>query len=131
MLAKTTVAQRVRERTLETDTSRCAATSATTRSTCRPGWGSWLPVARRDPPVTDLGPSGLPVRSSLRLWVLLAATLGWLWASSVFAPWAADRAPRLWLYDLLFYLRVVLLAWAAAEVLRCALRRTWPRPAEA
>lgn len=73
----------------------------------------------------------MPARSSLRPWMLLAATLGWLWANSVFAPWAADRAPRLWLYDLLFYLRFALLAWAAVEVLRFALRRTAPRPAEA
>lgn len=51
----------------------------------------------------------------LRLALLLLATLAWLWASSPYTPWAADRAPRLWLYDLLFYLRVVLLAWLAAE----------------
>lgn len=61
--------------------------------------------------------------SSLRPWALLAATLFWLWASSVFTPWAEDRAPRLWLYDLLFYLRFALLFWAIAEVLRLALRR--------
>lgn len=61
--------------------------------------------------------------SSLRLWTLLAAVLFWLWASSVFTPWAEDRAPRLWLYDLLFYLRFVLLFWAAAEGLRLAWRR--------
>lgn len=57
----------------------------------------------------------MPPASSLRPWCLLAATLAWLWASSVFTPWAADRLPRLWLYDTLFYLRYVLLLWAAAE----------------
>jgi hypothetical protein len=72
----------------------------------------------------------MSVPSSLRLWVLLAATIAWCWANSVFSPWAVDRAPRLWLYDLLFYLRFALLAWAAAEVLRIALRRAPPRRAE-
>lgn len=55
------------------------------------------------------------MRQRPRLALLLLATLAWLWAASVQTPWAADRAPRLWLYDLLFYLRVVLLAWLAAE----------------
>jgi hypothetical protein len=59
----------------------------------------------------------------LRPWLLLAATLLWLWASSVFTPWAEDRAPRLWLYDLLFYLRFALLFWAVAEILHLAWRR--------
>ena len=65
---------------------------------------------------------------SLRLWILLAATLLWLWASSVFTPWAADRAPRLWLYDLLFYLRFVLLLWGVAEILHLALQRQLATP---
>lgn len=69
--------------------------------------------------------------SPLRLWMLLAAIVAWLWASSVFTPWAGDRAARLWLYDLLFYMRFVLLFWAAAEVLRMVLARTGPPLAEA
>lgn len=73
----------------------------------------------------------MSVPPSLRLWMLLAAIVAWLWAGSVSTPWAADRAPRLWLYDLLFYLRFVLLFWAAAEVLRIALHRARPRLAEA
>lgn len=72
----------------------------------------------------------MPVPTSLRCWSLLAATLAWLWANSVFSPWAVDVAPRLWLYDLLFYLRFALLFWATAEVLRIALRRSRPRWAE-
>ncbi len=63
--------------------------------------------------------------ASARPWLLLLATLAWLWATSVFTPWAADRAPRLWLYDLLFYARVVLVAWGLAE---CAW--WWWRPAQ-
>lgn len=59
----------------------------------------------------------------LRLWILLALALGWCWATSVFTPWAVDRAPRLWLYDVLFYLRVLLLSWGACELLRALLRR--------
>ena len=61
--------------------------------------------------------------ASLRPWLLLLASLAWLWATSVFTPWAADRAPRLWLYDLLFYLGFALLFWGGAEALRLALRR--------
>ena len=76
----------------------------------------------------------MSVPSPLRLWMLLAAILAWCWAGSVFSPWAVDRAPRLWLYDLLFYLRFALLAWAAAEILRIALqialRRGRPRRAD-
>lgn len=64
--------------------------------------------------------------ASPRPWILLIATLAWLWASSVFTPWAADRAPRMWLYDLLFYLRFVLLFWGGGELLRLALRRGSP-----
>jgi len=72
----------------------------------------------------------MSVPSSLRLWMLLAATIAWFWAGSVFSPWAVDRAPRLWLYDLLFYLRFALLFWAAAEILRIVLRRARPRLVE-
>ena len=67
--------------------------------------------------------SPMRFRASLRPWILLLATLAWLWANSVFTPWAEDRAPRLWLYDLLFYLRFVLLFWGGGELLRLALRR--------
>jgi hypothetical protein len=61
--------------------------------------------------------------ASPRPWILLLATLAWLWATSVFTPWAEDRAPRMWLYDLLFYLRFALLFWGGGELLRLALRR--------
>ena len=64
--------------------------------------------------------------ASPRPWILLLATLAWLWASSVFTPWAEDRAPRMWLYDLLFYLRFLLLFWGGGELLRLALRRASP-----
>ena len=50
----------------------------------------------------------------------MLAFLAWCWARSVLTPWAASREPRLWLYDALFYLGFVLLAWAAAEVLAFA-----------
>ena len=46
---------------------------------------------------------------------LFGGVLAWLWLWSVHTPWAADLAPRLWLYDLLFYIRVVLVAWLLAE----------------
>ena len=59
----------------------------------------------------------------LRLWTLCLLGLAWCWASSVFTPWAADLAPRLWLYDVLYYARVLLLFWGACEVLRGLLRR--------
>lgn len=77
-------------------------------------------------------PAGRPTHSlsAPRLWFLLVATLAWLWASSVFTPWAADREPRLWLYDLLFYLRYALSFWGIAELLRLALRREHMRPSQ-
>jgi hypothetical protein len=62
----------------------------------------------------------------LRPWLLLASGLAWLWAASAFTPWAADPAPRLWLYDTLFYLRYALLFWAAAEALHLAFH--WREP---
>lgn len=49
------------------------------------------------------------------LFACVAASL-WLW--SVYTPWAADLAPRLWLYDVLYYTRVLLVAWLLAEVAR-------------
>lgn len=74
-------------------------------------------------------PPSLPPRrlQPLRLVLLLAATLAWLWAISPCTPWAADRAPRLWLYDLLFYARFALLAWLAAEIALALFRRTHRR----
>ena len=63
----------------------------------------------------------------LRLWTLFALALAWCWASSVFTPWAVDLAPRLWLYDVLFYARVVLLFWGACELLRVLLGHDWRR----
>jgi len=63
-----------------------------------------------------------------RLVLLLAATLAWLWAISPYAPRAADRAPRLWLYDLLFYVRAVLLAWTVAEIAFALFRGTRRSP---
>lgn len=56
--------------------------------------------------------------TTLRIGALLACVAAWLWLWSIHTPWAADPAPRLWLYDLLFYARVVLVAWLLAE---CAL----------
>ena len=53
--------------------------------------------------------------STARLAALFIGVLGWLWSWSVHTPWAADTAPRLWLYDLLFYARVLLAAWVLAE----------------
>ena len=47
---------------------------------------------------------------------LAAVIASWWWASSVFSPLAASMAPRMWLYDTLFYLRFVLLAWAMVAV---------------
>jgi hypothetical protein len=41
----------------------------------------------------------------------------WLWAGSIFTPWATSTDPRLWLYDALFYTRFVLLFWGAFELL--------------
>jgi len=60
---------------------------------------------------------------ALRLWILFTLALLRGWAGSVFTPWAVDLAPRLWLYDVLFYARVLLLFWAGCEVLRVLLRR--------
>ena len=51
----------------------------------------------------------------LRVGALLACVAAWLWLWSIYTPWAQDLAPRLWLYDLLFYARVVLIAWVLAE----------------
>jgi hypothetical protein len=64
--------------------------------------------------------------ASLRPWGLLAATLLWFWASSVYTPWAEDRLHRLWLYDALFYARFGLMFWAAAEIAMLVFR--WREP---
>src|SRR5688572_32389413 len=92
--------------------------AATGRDMRRSADGCALCWPDRDRPNTRMR---LP--SPLRLWILLAAIVAWLWAGSVFTPWAGDRAARLWLYDFLFYMRFVLLFWAAAEVLRMVLAR--------
>lgn len=71
-----------------------------------------------------------PIRTTTpaRLATLFVVVAAWLWSWSIHTPWAADTAPRLWLHDLLYYLRVALVAWVLAE---CALwawhpaRRTW------
>lgn len=68
----------------------------------------------------------MTLSSALRPWALLAATLAWLWASSIFTPWAEDRLPRLWLYDILYYLRYVLIFWALAEVIHLVFH--WRQP---
>ncbi|MGH8107515.1 MAG: hypothetical protein ACREO1_02200 [Arenimonas sp.] len=54
---------------------------------------------------------------SLRLYFLFVIFATWFWANSIFAPWATSSNPRLWLYDLLFYTRFVLLFWGAIELL--------------
>jgi len=64
-------------------------------------------------------------RTIFRLALLLALTSAWAWAGSVFAPWATSPAPRLWLYDTLFYLRFLLLFWGMAELLHAL--ATWRR----
>ncbi|MBF6024653.1 hypothetical protein [Lysobacter niastensis] len=56
-----------------------------------------------------LSPS--PLRASL--W--LALVLTWVWAGSVFTPWAEDLDHRLWLYDTRYYLGFALLFWGIAE----------------
>lgn len=41
----------------------------------------------------------------------------WFWANSLFTPWATSIDPMLWLYDVLFYTRFVLMFWAVFELL--------------
>jgi hypothetical protein len=55
-------------------------------------------------------------RIALRRWLLCLALPIWAWSRSTLTPWAVDREPRLWLYDALYYLGFVLLAWALAEL---------------
>lgn len=54
---------------------------------------------------------------SLRIFVFFLIFISWFWANSIFAPWATSMDPRLWLYDLLFYTRFVLMFWAAFELI--------------
>ena len=54
--------------------------------------------------------------TTTRVAALSACIAAWLWLWSIYTPWAADRAPRLWLYDVLYYARVLLVAWLLAEV---------------
>ncbi|WP_162301433.1 hypothetical protein [Cognatilysobacter segetis] len=55
-------------------------------------------------------------RAAVR-WTLPVAAVVLAWAGSMYTPWAADTASRLWLYDLVYYLRyVALLAWLAVAV---------------
>ena len=51
----------------------------------------------------------------LRIAALTLLTALWLWSGSVFAPWAEDLDPRLWLYDLRYYAGFGLLFWGLAE----------------
>jgi len=67
--------------------------------------------------------------AALRLWTLFLLALAWCWAASVFTPWAADLAPRLWLYDVLYYARAALVFWGGCEWLRVLLRRDARAPA--
>lgn len=46
---------------------------------------------------------------------MAALAAAWWWANSVFSPWADSMAPRLWLYDTLYYLGFALLAWGLVE----------------
>lgn len=54
--------------------------------------------------------------TTARVAALSACVAAWLWLWSIHTPWAADLAPRLWLYDVLYYARVLLVAWLLAEV---------------
>jgi hypothetical protein len=46
---------------------------------------------------------------------LIICAIAWWWAMSVFTPWAPSIAPRLLLFDALYYGWFVLLAWALVE----------------
>lgn len=54
---------------------------------------------------------------SIRICILFLIFVIWFWANSIFSPWATSTDPRLWLYDVLFYTRFVLMFWAACELL--------------
>lgn len=54
--------------------------------------------------------------ATARVAALSACVAAWLWMWSIHTPWAVDIAPRLWLYDVLYYARVLLVAWLLAEV---------------
>lgn len=67
--------------------------------------------------------------AAARRWGVALAALALAWAGSVYTPWAADAAPRLWLYDLAWYLRFVVLAWGLVEaglLLRARVARGGP-----
>lgn len=53
--------------------------------------------------------------AAIRRWGVALAALVLAWAGSVYTPWAADAAPRLWLYDLVYYLRFAVLGWGLVE----------------
>ena len=55
--------------------------------------------------------------STRRLIVPAFLTGLWVWAGSVYSPWAEDLEPRLWLFDVLFYTGFILLFWYVAEAL--------------
>lgn len=60
---------------------------------------------------------------ALRRWLLCLAVPVWAWSRSTLTPWAVSRAPRLWLYDALYYLGFALLAWALAELALAVFQR--------
>lgn len=86
-------------------------------------------ASARSPTPPRVRPS--PARCAL----LLAATLAWAWAGSVFTPWALDLDHRLWLFDALYYLRFALLGWglfeAGVAIAALAARRRPVRPMRA
>lgn len=63
-------------------------------------------------------PCLLPVDSMfIRRLISLALLSGlWVWAGSIYSPWAEDLDPRLWLYDFLFYSGFILLFWVVLEM---------------
>ena len=65
-------------------------------------------AGRADPGGRGLTAYGRMV--TVRVAALFACVPAWLWLWSIHTPWAADLAPRLWLYDVLYYARVLLVA---------------------
>ena len=43
--------------------------------------------------------------TTARIAALFACVAAGLWLRSIHTPWAADLAPHLWLYDVLYYAR--------------------------
>ena len=64
--------------------------------------------------------SGQPANRAtlIRLTLLCFLALFWLYAKSVFAPWAESPEPRLWLYDTLLYSGFFLWIWGVGEAIR-------------